>query len=320
LLQLVVILILFSTMRIVVGDPKWFYVILNTGPLISMSLVTIFSVLMITLLRTSEHGVTQRRLELLGRYEKVLSEYSSKVGGDEEEGATDYSERQFREQATKVLRNLCSLDYPFWYQSACLWFAEQHQDRGEIVLPAVSVNFDEADEFEHGLEDIDGSSPFGELLLLHSTKHHSDGDGSGLLRFRRDTDAPAAFITLRRNGRRVGVLSLFGAENGPPLMQQEEAFLRALGSIIANTMEQWEGRYKQVPLKEMDRLFSCQSLDEVFPQAVKILKKYLEAAGCMVIFRPDPAKDEMELAAKDGFRSVQRQYRRVRPNRRDHPL
>jgi K+-sensing histidine kinase KdpD len=66
-------------------------------------------------------------------------------------------------------------------------------------------------------------------------------------------------------------------------------------------MEQWEGRYKTQPQKEMDSLFACQSLDEVFPKAARILKKYLEAAGCMVIFRPDPKRSDMDIVAMEGF-------------------
>jgi K+-sensing histidine kinase KdpD len=66
-------------------------------------------------------------------------------------------------------------------------------------------------------------------------------------------------------------------------------------------MEQWEGRYKTQPQKRMDSLFACQSLEEVFPKAARILKQYLEAAGCMVVFRPDPNELGMDIVAMEGF-------------------
>jgi signal transduction histidine kinase len=303
LLQIAITLVLFSTMRIDVEEPRWFYVILNTSPLIGMALITVFSVLMISLLRTIEHRITQTRLRLLGRYEKILSEHSPTE--DTEPG---FYARQFREQSTKVLRHLCSLDYPFWYQSACLWFVEQHQDRGEVFLPGPRINFEEADKFEDGIEDNFEPLESSDLLVVHSLKRQFEDEARGILGFRRDINAPAAFISLRRHGRRIGLVSLYGKENGPPLLQEEEAFLRTFGSILSNTMEQWEGRYKVLPHKEMNNLFSCQSLEDVFPRAVRILKKYLDAGACMVIFRPDPTKPNMEVVARDGFRSFSAKF------------
>jgi signal transduction histidine kinase len=304
LLQIAITLALFVTMRLSVDDPKWFHIILNTSPLIGMALVTLFSVLMISMLRTIEHRITLTRLKLLGRYEMVLSEYAP---GDD--GEAGFYARQFRDQATKVLRNLCSLGHPFWYDSACLWFAEDHEDHTRpVLLPGPRINFDEVDDFEEGIEDTSGFLESNDLLLLRSLKRHSVGESTGILMFRQNLNVPAAFISLRRHGRCIGLLSLYGKENGAPLLHGEEAFLRTLGSIISNTMEQWEGRYKLLPHKEMNNLFSCESLEEVFPNAVKILKKYLDAAGCMVIFRSDPTKPEMEIVAREGFRKIPDHY------------
>lgn len=304
-LQVIATLFIFLALSKPVEEPYWFHTTLDIAPLIAMSSVTVFSVIMISLLRTTEHEITKHRLSLLGIYERILSEHITKSPSDnKEEDIADYSERQFREQATKVLGYLCQLKPPFWYQSACLLFVETHLDRGDVFLPGPSVNFKEASTFKHGIEDPKGflKEEGSEFILIHSMKRLSEKEKESLPKFRLDVDAPAAFIALRRRGRRVGVLALYGEENGPPLMREEEAFLKALGSILSNTMEQWEGRYRALPHKEMDELFSCRSLaDEVFPKAAKILKKYLEAEGCMVVFRHDPKDSEMEVVAAEGL-------------------
>jgi signal transduction histidine kinase len=303
LLQVSAIFILIFGTSIIADGPRWFYLLLNIVPLVGMTLITVFSLLIISQLRLEEYQVAQRRLGYLMRYEHILSESHAKIDRDSsEDSQADHSEKQFRHQVTQVLENLCSLEYPFWYRSACLWFVEHHQDRHEaLLLPGPRVNFQEASDFKDGIEDRDKISQAAHLILLHSLKHHLDAEPSHLLQFRRNLDAPAAFVPLQRNGRHIGVLALYGEEDGPPLLNEDESFLWFVGSIITNTMEQWEGRYKAIPLKEMDDLLVCNSLDEVFPKAVKILKRYLEAAGCMVIFRPNPQALEMTVRAPDGF-------------------
>jgi len=278
-----------------------FYFILNIVPLVGMALMTVFSLLIISDLRSGEYTIAQRRLGYLMRYEHLLSQSEATISGSIDDlEQPDHSERQFRRQVTYVLEKLCSLEYPFWYRSACLWFVEKHQDRNDILIPGPRVNFPEASELKDGIADVDQVSHAEHLILLHSLKRHFESEPA-LLKFRQDLDAPAAFIPLHRNGRHIGILALYGEENGPPLLAEDESFLWFVGSIITNSMEQWEGRYQALPLKEMDDLFVCNSLDEVFPKAVRILKKYLEAAGCMVIFRPDPAGLEMNVRAEDGL-------------------
>jgi signal transduction histidine kinase len=296
-IQLLIAIGFLVAMRPSLNEPRWFYILVNAAPIVGMSVITLFSVLMVSLLRSEEHEITRRRLELLGRYERVLAARANRVDDEME-----YSEKQFRQEATTVLKNLCAWETPFWYRSACLWLAEKHQDRGIVLLPGPRVNFDEADEFEHGLDCPNGVLDYGEeLLLLHSLKRHEETGHDGFLKFRRDSDSPAAFVKLRGDHHPAGVLAIYGKEDGRPLMRDDQPFLAAFGSILSNTMEQWEGRYKTQPQKEMDSLFGCQSLEEVFPKAARILKKYLEAAGCMVIFRPDPNGSDMEIVATEGF-------------------
>lgn len=281
--------------------PEWFNLLLNIVPLVGMALMTVLSLSFISELRSGEYEVAQHRLNSLMRYEHMLSK-SSADGSDAEQA--DHSERQFRRQVTQVLESLCKPESPFWYRSACLWFVETHEDRGDVLLPGPCVNFVEAANFKNGLDDVDKVSHRESPVLLRSLKRHIHAADSSepVLKFRQDLDAPAAFIPLRRDNRRIGVLALYGEEEeGPPLLDEDERFLWFVGSIIINTMEQWEGRYRAVALKEMDDLYSCNTLEEVFPEAVKILKKYLEAAGCMVIFRPERHKAEMAAKAEDGF-------------------
>lgn len=301
LLQVAVIFILLFQSSPSGYEAPAFYVVLNMVPLLGMVLMTVLSLLIISDLRSGEYTIAQRRLGYLMRYEHILSQSEAKIsGGSPDTEQPDHSEQQFRWQVTKVLESLCKLEYPFWYRSACLWFAEKHQDRIDVLIPGPRVNFPEADDLKDGIDDVDKVSYSENLVLLHSLKRHFES-GATLLNFRRDLDAPAAFIPLHRNGRRVGILALYGEENGPPLLVEDESFLWFVGSIITNSMEQWEGRYQALPLKEMDDLFVCNSLDEVFPKAVRILKKYLEASGCMVIFRENPADLEMRVRAEDGL-------------------
>lgn len=288
--------------RIEITEPYWFFIVLYLGPLAGMSLVTVFSVLMISMLRATEHHITQEHLQLLGKYETMLSttlvtEQPSADG----KGQESYSERQFDKQANKVLNDLCSLGHPFWYTHACLWFMEHHQDKGEIAFPGPRYQFSKADKYKDGIEPIKAFINFNDLRLIHPVKHRLEDFNGVDSEFVPAKTAPAAVVPLRRHGVKRAVLTLYGTENSPPLPRQEEAFLKSFGSIISNAMEQWGSRYKTFPQREMDDLFRRRTLEEVFPLATGILRRYLMASGCMVIFRRDPNKKEMEIVAKEGF-------------------
>ncbi|HWT00834.1 MAG TPA: GAF domain-containing protein [Pyrinomonadaceae bacterium] len=297
----IAVLLLIFGARIKISGPYWFRILLYAGPLLATSLLTVLSVSMISWLRTIEHEVTLDRLKLLGEFETILSEPITKPPS----GRIDLNrgrliEQQFSKQAEKVLKRLCSLGRPFWYRSGCLWFLENHRDRGDVLIPGAYVNFPEAKLCRDGIEPTGLLSPE-ELTLLHSIKYQRGEHRAAETDFRNDLDAPAAFIPLRRDDKQIGVLALYGDEGGPPLQRQEEEFLRSLGSIISNTMEQWEGRYRAFPQREMDELFKCETLNEVFNKTAKIMQEYLVAAGCMVIFRSEPDDTKMEIVAKVGF-------------------
>lgn len=281
---------------------RWFYVTLYLGPILSTLVASVSLVIGISLLRVLEQSVTQLRLELLGEYESTLSHpIISPHVSDAPSPAKFPTEVRFQDQVQIVFDALCSNSPLFWYDAACLWFIEKHQEFGDVFLPGPSVRFDKAKAYEAGIEGSSWLLEPKKLTMIASLKYYF---GEGQLKhpqFRNDLDAPAAFIPISRGDRCVGVLALYGREGGPPLQRQEEAFLKSLGAIISNTMEQWEGRYKVFPQMEMDNLFKLNDLDSVFKETAGIMQRYLVAGGCMVIFRRDPADGDMQLKAWVGF-------------------
>jgi signal transduction histidine kinase len=291
------------------GAPRWFYAPLYILPMLSMLLVTVFSVSMVSRLRTIEHEITIRRFKLAGDFEAALStEMPTKPAGKAGYGRTEAARRQFERQVQRALKDLCSLPPPFWYRSACLWYAERRKDpesdQGyrELLLPGPSYNFKEADEHRDGISDSEGLLGSPEIVLLHSVKCRLEEGQDKSFNLRGHLDAPAAFIPLRDENRaRAGVLALYGEEGGPPLQRQDLEFLKLLRSILSNTIEQWDSRYRAVAQREMDELFQLGNLTQVFKQAARIMQKYLSADGCMILFRPDPNADEMHVIAREGF-------------------
>ena len=287
---------IFVGTRIMVPEPNWFYTMLRAGPLWGVVLMIIFSISMISWLRNFENRIARYELELLGRYEGILSHLASRSLRDANEQA-----QQFRECVEEVLKDLCSLGPPFWYESACVWFIERHQDRGPVLLPGPHFNFAEAENYDELIDASTVVSVSGEPVLIKSVRH-STGEGKAIIpQVRSGMDAPAAFIPLHKNDKLLGVLSLYGREGGPISMYQEEAFLNSFGYIISNSISQWHSRSTALALREMDNLFLCKSLPEVFSASAKILKNYLMADGCMVVFRPDPGRQELSVVAVDGF-------------------
>lgn len=288
----------------------WSSRVIIVTPVVGMLIVTFFSTAMISSLRKTEHSITRKHLELLGKYEEMLSGPSlnslGSMKGRWEVDQKKYNEKTFRKQVQLVLEDLCSLQNRYWYTSACLWFLEEHKDRGAVYLPGPSVAFPESADCFNGISAATGFLAVEKLVVLHSMRSQVIAE-KDLWRFRTDVDVPAAMIPLRRDKSFLGVLVLYGREGGPTVQRQEEAFLRSLGSIIANTMEQWEGRFRAFPQREMDHLFSCETLGEVFPGAASILQRYLFAAGCMILFREDPDRSEMTIEAASGFRGIGRE-------------
>jgi signal transduction histidine kinase len=282
-------------------EPRLFHILMYAVPLLGMAFVVVLSVVMISQMRTTEHEITIRRLKLLGEYESKLFPPEPFDAYHDNSNEINISAQQFRKQMTNVLQGICTLPFPFWYRSACLWFVEAHQDFGKVLIPAAWYNFPEAEQCEERLSATAGFLSSETLILLHSIERQRGQLQPTSEDFRYSSDVPAAFIPLFRDKIRVGVLALYGEEDGPPLQRQDQAFLKSLGSIISNALQQWESLYETQPQGEMDELFRSDELLEVFQKTAHIMKKYLGAAGCMVVFRPDPTETAMHIAAKIGL-------------------
>lgn len=283
--------------------PKGLDTLLYWGALGSVLIVTVVSVTLISWIRALEYQTTQRQLGLLGKYESLLA------GTDDErksqsniEQVEKFSERNFRRRVLAVLEDLCSLHKQiFWYDSACMWLVKNHKDRGPLLVPGPSINFEETTDVKQGINASLGFLSGKELLIINSMKYRRGKLAEIKPRFRADVDAAAAFIPLKRSRERIGVLALYGKEAGPPPQRQDRAFLQSLGQIVSNTMEQWEGRFRTFPQRDMNDLLKCRSLDDVFKRVVKILQEYLLAGACEVIFRPDAGGEQMKVVSALGF-------------------
>jgi signal transduction histidine kinase len=304
--QLLLTFCLLPFTKITAEEPLWFFTVLYVAPLLGMFLVTVWSVLMISWLRSREHSITQRRLQLLGEIESTLSERiaSPEAGRQRRKKAGEvHPQVQFDRQVREVLKSLCTLGSPFWYESAALWLVEKHQDRDEpLLLPGPAYSFPEASEYADGVPSSTGFFGRNEITLLHSVKYQANEEAAATPGLDGKTDAPAAFIPLlNRESERVGVLALYGSEGGGVPQRGESTFLTSLASIISNSIEQWEGRYWAAARAEMDKLFECELLASLWDPAAHLIKKYLMAGACMIIYRPDPARKEMHVIAWPGF-------------------
>jgi signal transduction histidine kinase len=137
-------------------------------------------------------------------------------------------------------------------------------------------------------------------LVVHSTERQLERDGL-LLELADGLDVPAASIPLVKLHRQIGLLTLYGRAKGQLPDRYDTMFLRLLGSVITDAMDRWHWRFQLSAFAEMDTLFRCDSLEEVATRAAAILKRYLSAAGCMVVYRPDPIESEMHIVAEAGF-------------------
>ncbi|MCP4677396.1 MAG: GAF domain-containing protein [Deltaproteobacteria bacterium] len=314
-------LVIFLAAEIWKGDPAHYFRDLSTiiffGSFVGLFFATIGPITTISDLRAEQEKITQRRLQLLGLFETVLSDpgstdSSSPRGGSEDSANGDSTldndsnkpsptkRGYFREKATAVLQQLCSPEEPFWYSSACLWLREGHRDRRDLLLPAATYDFEEANDHLNGISPNKGYFDYPDVIILPSLKYRFGNDDRSPA-FRKGLDAPAACVPLILRGQRVGVLALYGNPAGPPVHVEDRAFLRSLGFIVANSLEQSQRRHRSAAEAELDNLLRVASLKEVFNSAVMILKRYLVAKGCMVIFREDPNLPQLRIAAQVGF-------------------
>ena len=282
-------------------EPKWFYAILYLGPILGTLVASVGLVMGISLLRVSDQQVTQRRLELLGEYENLLTRPILLPDISEAPRISDRSpDLDFEAQVTTALESLCSLGSQSWYDSACLWLLEHHEGRGDVLVPGPRANLDNVKDYQAGVPLKDWQWPSDSLTMIPSLKHYPRTPAKPFT-LRPEMDAPAVVVPISSGDQFEGFLTIYGKEGGPPLQRQEEAFLNSLGSLFSNSIEQWRRRYQTYAQMEMDKLFKLENLTDVFRRTAMIMQRYLMAAGCMVIFRPDPDKDEMRVTAWEGF-------------------
>lgn len=271
---------------------------LTALPVAVMLLVTLFSVTTMSALSTVGHRVTRIQLALLGHYQNVL--LGDAVTQDSQAREPSHSEEQFKKRLRSVLRDLCNRHHEFWYKSSVVWFAAHHDDRGKVFLLGPYENVTGLGEYRSGVDAASGFLAVDEVLLVHSLKAQV-GDRASAWRFQLELDAPAALVPLRRGQEQVGALLLYGDEHSPPVPREDEQFLASLSSIVVNSWDQWRAAYSAAAHNELDQLFVCERLDDLFPAAVRVLAKYLFAAGCMLVYRPNPLQDAMYVAAATGF-------------------
>jgi signal transduction histidine kinase len=263
---------------------------LVAGPLLGMLFLTVLSVAMISWLRSEEHRSMEDRLNLIGRYEAMLS--GSVVVGLPEDRRPAHGNR-FWEIVPEVIKDLCSQRPTYWYRGGCLWLVVSHRDFGEIVVPGPNFNADLPLSQWMRVEDLP-DLPEGASVLVPGDHAHRFELYAGGIR-------PVIVVPMGRGERKIGYLTLYGDSRPPLLQSQERAFLQSLGSIISNTMEQWDGRYREYPRRAMDDLFKCRDLDEVFKGAAKVMQDFLMASGCMVVFRDRSGSADMKIVAAEGF-------------------
>jgi signal transduction histidine kinase len=283
----------------------WYDQVLIVAPFIGMATVTLFSIWMISWLRTIEHDVTHRHLALLGEFEHALSVPGQ--SGDpiaHRETGPHYDVNEYRKRMQEVLRRLCTLGPPFWYASACVWFVGDHKDRGNLLLPGPCYRLEVPYGERKGIPTSTGFLGTDRVLLVNSLKHQHSDHGFEIWRLNTDLDAPAAIVPLRRGEAAIGFLVIYGRLGGPSIHAHEEPFLSSFSEIVVNTMEQWHGRFHALSREAMDRLFAYESLSAAFEGAAGVLTEYLSAEGCMLIFRANPDEHDMKVVSYQGFRGI----------------
>lgn len=282
--------------------PGSLHTLLYILPMAGAFTVTLFSVAMIGWLRTAENSVTQRHIAILGDAGRILAlpEFEAAAVKQHETDFRWYREKEFHTRITAVLNRICS-ESNLWYRSASLWLFEDHYDRGVVMLPAASHNFPEVDNCIDGVDSRTGFLSGADVQVVRSLADFVTDSNRSKWRFRTDDNIAAAFVPIRRGKRNLGALLLYGTPGGPSVGSEERPFLTSLGEIVASAIDQWDTFLRSLAVNELDALFKCKSLEQLLERAVVILRKYLSARGCMIVFRKDPTQPLLAVAAIAGF-------------------
>jgi signal transduction histidine kinase len=69
-------------------------------------------------------------------------------------------------------------------------------------------------------------------------------------------------------------------------------------------MEEWNARFNLDVRGNIGALHSSLTLDDLFTKAAAMLREYLKAYACMIVFRPDPEKADLSIVATNGFKNA----------------
>jgi hypothetical protein len=167
---------------------------------------------------------SELRALILEQYLAIINESALLLSNVARDGKLQpRNENQFLAQIGRVLEHLCSLGPPFWYRSAGLWLEETHQDRGKVLLPFASFGYD-----LNKIQSIDSSSEVfsvSDATLIPSTERQSNLSFPAL---EPGMDVPVAIIPLQSQGRRIGLLTVYGQTGGPTPSGEDIVFLRSL--------------------------------------------------------------------------------------------
>ncbi|MDH3890377.1 MAG: GAF domain-containing protein [candidate division Zixibacteria bacterium] len=282
--------------------PTGVFLFLGAGPILGTLAVTVFTVTIISSLRSAAEEVVKARLRILQRCKDHFRQESSTIPDYGSLAVSDESvQSRFDEAVSKSLEDLCTSEEALWYGSACLWYEVVHQDKGRLLIMGPQYGR-QAEQADTSRVISDGSvMATRKCLFYRSLKKAVQKQEEVWDLFADALDAPAVIVPIMVGQRRVALLVLTGREKGPPIITQEELFVNVLGDVFADALSQVLGRAKAEAIRELDDLFRLKEFAQVFPSAADVLKKHLDAEGCMIIYRDPPDKDLFALEASPGF-------------------
>ena len=270
---------------------------LELGGLVAMIAFTLLPLMLILHLRTTQQAITSLQLARLGEIERQLAHPAERHG-------FDWDERQFRRQLKQILAELCDRKKGSYYQSAALWFHETHQDQGGLLLLGPAINVERKSEYRIGVKPPPDYLLWDQPVLRQVLDPPQTSEDEWLNRLAPKNGVIGSLVPIRTSSTLLGVLVLYAHDRTVAVSPHEADFLSSLGSIIGNSLDQWRGRFKEEAQQAMNGLLGADGLDEVFNDAATLLRRYLYATGCMILFRPDQKETTLMVMAVRGLKST----------------
>lgn len=274
-------------------------IILAYGPIVGGVLFALPTISIVMTLRHRDKRTAERRSHLMTEFASMLQPRELDNGTGQDAIA------EYDSAVGRVLQKLCSDEEhwePLWYRSGCLWYMHYHQDRGHVWFagPRYQCKL-RARALEEGLTGFpELNSDRGHQFVI-SQKRASAESTSYARILDSSQDAPAALVRAGRTENQLGALVLRGSETGPPIRDHSHVFLNAIAAYMAEAHFQARDRKKLAAVREMDALFAEENPDIVFETAAQILKSYLGASGCLILYREDVNAREFAVKARPGF-------------------